>query len=275
MNQKELAISTMVLALGALGCSSDTTARQGALPWDDGHTQVVGPNGEVVDVATPEGDGCLKVGEEFADPANCIKPQDECESRAADVLLDTDGKVLDTLCYPAEGTISVAQLEASDGGVAQNQNNSVIVLDSNPDVDVAGDLSVDANNVYIYGDSPDTSVVDGDLTLDGNNAVVRGVRITGDVTVVKNDATFFYCVIEGNLTITGNNTVIAGCDVLGTLTIMGNNSKLVGNHLVHAPEIDGKGTQCDANLSAEDKDQSGTLEDSELGAPIQCGEKGK
>lgn len=270
MKQMKVATPWVILALTGLGCSSDTTNRSGAFPWDEGQVQVVGADREVTDVAIPEGDGCLRIGEEFSDPANCIKPQEECEGRSADVLLDAEGKVLDTLCYPKGDTITVAELAANDGDVAQNQNNAVIVLDSNPDVDLVGNLSVDANNVIIFGADPATSVVDGDLTIDGNNAVVRGVTLTGNVTVAKNNATFFFCVIEGDLTISANDTVIAGCDVLGKLTITGNNTKLVGNHFVNAPEIKGKNTKCEGNFEAADADGDGVLEAGEIGAPLSC-----
>ncbi len=272
MKQIKVATPWVFLALSVGGCDSDTTRRTSGLPWDEGHVQVVGADGEVSQVALPQGDECLvvKVGEEFAETETCAKPQQECEGRAADVLVDAKGNVLDILCYPATETTTVSELEASNGKVAQNQNNSVIVLNSDPAVDFVGDLAVDANNVILYGDDPATSVVDGSLGIDGNNAVVRGVRITGDVTITKNNATFFHCVIEGNLTINANNTVVAGCDVFGTVTITGGNTKLVGNHFVQAPQIKGQNTHCEANLMAEVAGDNGVIEGSELGQALDC-----
>lgn len=271
MKQIKVATPWVFLVASVCGCGSDTTRSTG-FPWDDGRVRVVGADGEVTEVARPRGDECLviKGGEEFADVENCVKPQDECEGRAADLLVDAKGNVLDILCYPAAETITVSELEANNGDVAQNQNNSVIVLNSDPAVDFTGDLAIDANNVILYGDDPATSVLDGNLGIDGNNAVVRGVRVTGDVTVTKNGATFFHCVIEGNLTINGNNTVIAGCDVLGSVTITGNNTKLVGNHLVQAPEVAGKNTHCEGNLEAKDANDDGAIEASELGQALSC-----
>ena len=129
--------------------------------------------------------------------------------------------------------LSVEQIEEQDGDVAQNQNNSVIVLDDQDDgADIVGDLSVDANNVVIYGDGAEHSLIEGDVYVDGNNIIVRGVRIQGAVEIVANNAIFLHCVIEGDVSISGNNAVLSACDVLGDVQVTGSNAQLTGNHVL-------------------------------------------
>ncbi|HEX6239334.1 MAG TPA: hypothetical protein VFZ61_00515 [Polyangiales bacterium] len=248
------------------GCGGGSKAH--TVPWDPTETRVIEDDGVVREVNTPNGDLCLNV-ETGAD--ECIKPQDECGDLPADVILDANGKVLEVICYPADDTLSVDQLDAQDGKVAQNQNNSVIALDDEDDgVDIQGDVSVDANNVVIYGEDPATSVIEGDVDVDGNNIIVRGVHIQGDVSIVANNAFFYYCVIEGNVTISGNNTVLVGCDVLGNVTITGNNSHVAGNRIVGSLSDKGKNTRCEQNVAATDANGDGVLDSSELGAALSC-----
>ncbi len=271
MKHSKVTTLCVIGALGGFGCDSGD-ARSGGLPWDEGKVQVVGADGEVTSVALPRGDECLvvKPGEEFADADNCVKPQEQCQGAAAEVLVDAQGKVIETLCYPGGATVSVTELAENGGELPQNQNGAVIVLDSEPGVDFQGDILLDGNNVILYGGDPDNAVVDGSLVVEGNNTIVRGVRITGDVDVRKNNSVFFHCVIEGDLIIQANNTVLAGCDVYGKITVAGNNTKLVGNRFVQAPEITARNTYCEANVRAVDENENGVLEPDELGDPLDC-----
>jgi hypothetical protein len=248
-----------------LGCG-DGGARSHIVPWGgDDATNVVHADGSVTTYQKPEGDDCIDL-----DGVICAEPQQECAD-AAELVLGTDGKVIETVCYPTEATLSVEQVEQKSGDIAQNENNAVIALDGTDDgVDLNGDLSVDANNVVVYGEGPDVSVIDGDVAVDGNNIIVRGVTIQGDVEIVANDAVFLHCAIQGNLVITGNNAVVAACDVLGDVEVRGNNAKLAGNHIAGTLTNGGKNTQCVENLSAHDADGDGVLESAELGAALAC-----
>ena len=264
MKLRNSAVFALLLS-AAQGCGGGTEAH--TVPWDPTETRVI-DDGRAREVRTPTGDLCLNV-ETGVD--ECIKPQDECGDKPADVILAADGKVLEIICYPGEETLSVDKLDAQDGKVAQNQNNSVIALDDADDgADIQGDVAVDANNVVIYGEDPATSVIAGDVDVDGNNIIVRGVHIQGDVSIVANNAFFYYCVIDGDVTIEGNNTVLVGCDVFGSVTIKGNNTHVAGNHIVGGLNDDGKNTRCEENVKASDANGDGVLDMSELGSPLSC-----
>ena len=56
-------------------------------------------------------------------------PENLVAEGAADLGLDDEGNLIDTICYPAGETLSVQDIEARDGNVAQNENNAVIALD--------------------------------------------------------------------------------------------------------------------------------------------------
>jgi hypothetical protein len=254
---------SLVVALLTAGCGAE--AHDPKVPWSDQRTQILTPDGQVKELAPASGTECLE------HEGECLKPQEKCGLEAVDIVLDSDGKVLDYLCYPGESTLAVEELEANDGDLAQHENNTVIVLDEHDDgADIDGDVSVDANNVVIYGDSAETAQIAGSLTLDGNNALVRGVRIQGDVTIVKNNATLAFCVIEGNLTITGNDTRLLGCDVLGQLNVTGNNTKIYGNRIVGPLASTGKNTDCTDNFSAADGNGDRIIAASEVGAALSC-----
>ncbi len=275
--QKRLAtFSFLLLALGcgALGCGGDGGARSHDVPWGDARTQVITPDRTISNFSPVTDDECLPYEDGAKDV--CIRPQEVCGEEAADVILDERGEVIDVICYPAGETVSVEQVEAAAGDIAQNQNNAVLVLDEVDDgVDLEGNLSVDANNVVVYGAGPDVSVISGDVTVDGNNTIVRGVRIQGDVNIVKNDNVFLFCVIEGNLTITGNNTRILGCDVYGDVTIVGNNTELASDRFAGDVSSTGSGLSCESNRYFDDKNGDFRVSDDELGDVFECGGKGE
>ncbi len=257
------------LCLLALGCG-DGGARSHEVPWGDNRAEVISPDRTISTFAPIAGDECLAY--EGATQDVCIRPQEVCGAEAADVIVDERGEVLDVICYPNEETVTVDEIEAEQGNIAQNENNAVLVLDEVDDgVDLEGNLDVDANNVVIYGGGPDVSVISGDVTVDGNNTLIRGVRIQGDVNVVKNDSVFVYCVIEGNLTISANNTRLLGCDVFGDIRITGNNTELAADRIAGKIENDGKNLSCASNRSFEDRDENMRVSDDELGDTITCG----
>jgi hypothetical protein len=258
-----------LLALAATACDNGG-ARSHSVPWGDDRTQVIDAEGNVTELEATAGDDCLDLENDV-----CIRPQEECDGRAADVVLDGRGELLEIICYPEEEILSVEEIEAQDGNVEQNQNDSVIVLDGIADgVDIAGDLSVDANNVVIYGDSAENSLIDGDVYVDGNNIIVRGVRIQGAVEIVANNAVFLHCVIEGDVSISGNNAVLSACDVLGNVQVTGQNAKLSGNRVTGELSDQGQNTICEENMAALDADEDGVLSESEIGAPISCRDAG-
>lgn len=260
-------VIAVLLCSGAVGCGGGSRAH--TVPWNPDETRVIEDDRGVYEVSSAEGAQCLDL--EHGTQDLCIKPQDKCGDEAADVVLDAKGELIEIICYPAEETLSVETLDAQDGKVAQNQNNSVIALDAEDDgVDIAGDVAVDANNVVIYGEDPRTSVIEGDVDVDGNNIIVRGVHIQGDVSIVANNAFFYHCVVDGDVTVAGNNAVFVGCDVLGNVRITGNNSHVAGNHIVGKLEDEGKNTRCEDNLSAKDGNADGVLEESELGSALSC-----
>lgn len=261
--------SLYALLLGSLAQGCGGGSRAHTVPWNPDETRVIEDDRDAYEVTAANGDQCLNVETGVEDL--CIKPQDECGEQAADVVLDANGKVLEIICYPAEATLSVETLDAQDGKVAQNQNDSVIALDDDDDgVDIAGDVAVDANNVVIYGEDPATSVIDGDVDVDGNNIIVRGVHIQGDVSIVANNAFFYHCVVDGDVTVSGNNAVFVGCDVFGNVTVKGNNSHVAGNHIVGNLVDEGKNTRCEENVAAADANSDGVLVETELGAPLAC-----
>jgi hypothetical protein len=252
--------------MSAVGCGS-SDAHSHTVPWgNDDTATLIDPDRKVTSYSIPEADGCVG-----PDADGCVEPREECAA-GAEVVIGSDGKVIETVCYPEGDTLTVEEIEAQSGNVAQNQNNAVIALDGADDgVDISGDLSVDANNVVVYGEGPSTSLIEGDVNVDGNNIIVRGVSIQGDVTIEANDAVFLHCVIEGDVVVIGNNAVIAACDIFGSVEVRGNNTKLAGNHLVGSLSDSGKNTECEENLRAGDADADGVLESGELGEALSCG----
>jgi hypothetical protein len=261
----------MTIALCALaltGCDDDDDGRASGLPWESPRTQVIAGGRAALEAEAPEGDECVQYRD------TCIKPQEECgEGVSSDVIVAEDGRVLAIVCYPPGRELSVEEVEAQNGDIAQNQNNAVIHFDElDDDVDLEGDLSIDANNVIVYGHGADVSVISGNLIADGNNIIVHGVRIHGDVEIPANNAFFVNCVIEGDLTITGNNAVVTSSDVLGTTSVQGNNADLTANRLVGALAVSGKNARCEENFAAADIDEDGVIDELEVGEALGCGD---
>lgn len=265
MKQVKTTTIGALVALGVTACDGGG-ARSHEVPWRHDRTHVIDADGNVTELGAVFGEDCLDL-----ENGLCIRPQDECDGRAADVVLDARGELLQVVCYPDEEILTVDQIEAQDGNVEQNQNNAVIVLDDIADgADIEGDLSVDANNVVIYGDSPERALIEGDVAVDGNNIIVRGVHIRGAVEIRANNAVFLHCVIEGDVRITGNNAVLSACDVLGDVEILGNNARVSGNRVTGALSDGGMNTTCEENVAAADADEDGVISEAEIGASIGC-----
>lgn len=232
-----------------------------------GEATYVGPT-EVV----PE-EGELTVGDETIDTTEG-KFCSDAEAKM-DVIV-VDGEVVDVICYPPpteENMTEVVADKQGDTEVPQNANDTVIVFDEATDGKIIeGDISVDGNNVAIYGNGPENTIIEGDLVLNGNNARVRGVRIKGNVIMDLNNIALLFCVVEGNIEVRDNNVTIAATDVMGNLIVTGNNAVLVQNRVQGNLEMEGKESYCDGNLAFEDKDSDLTVDDNEIGDPINCGE---
>jgi hypothetical protein len=179
----------------------------------------------------------------------CAEVRERCGEQAyADVVLGTDGQVLDVLCY--RGNAETQELGVPSVETATAGNNTVLVLDDVADgEDVIGDVVLLGNNAVVYGHGADVSRIGGNLAIDKNNAIVRGVAILGDVTISKNNAQLAFTEIFGDLTIEGNNTTLAECIVHGEVRIDGVNTVLVQNRFRGARTLAGKNLECNGNTS--------------------------
>ncbi len=258
------------LSIAACGGSEANTNGDPGSPYtsDGGKTVVIGDGKNGV-YSTPAGGGCVQVGNE------CVKPQDKCGADArADVIVDSTGKVIEIVCYPAA---SAPPTIDSNGDVdLSKQNKGVVAIDGADDgIDVAGNVTSSGNNVVVYGQGPAVSVIGGDVTAGGNNFSLRGVTVKKNVTVTGNNATMVLCVVEGDVTIEGNNAVIAECAIYGRLTIKGQNAILVSNRVAGGITIDGGNATCDANVLFSDANANHVIDSGELGAAISCSDKKK
>jgi hypothetical protein len=253
---------TSALASAACGGEQSHTA---VVPWATTPVEVRSPTGELVGSGTPDREGCVWIDDEF-----CVPVEAEC-SDGGELVVDGRGEVLDALCYPPAATLTPEAVDAEGGEIAQNLNDTVLVLDGLDDgADLSGDVHVDGNNVVIYGEGPGVSQLAGDLSIDGNSSLVRGVAIGGDVSVLKNNAAIAFSSVAGSLTVTANNTRLLGVTVLGDLVISGNNTSLVGVHVAGATTFTGKNTLCEESSAFADADGDGVADESELGAPLDC-----
>ena len=170
----QCSLSALMLVTAAVGCSSEPNSD---VPWAEQRTMVINASRTPVEVKPVSGDACLNYEDQ------CLKPNERCGKRGADIILDADGRLLDYVCYPGEADLSVEEIQAHQGNVAQNQNNAVIILDALDDgTDIEGGLSIDANNVVLYAEGPRTAVIGGSV-LDGTKPV-RGVALRGDLNIV-------------------------------------------------------------------------------------------
>lgn len=220
----------------ALGCGGETET-----PWEPDTARVINSDGTTEELGWS--DDCVEI-----ESGECIPVAEYCgDGNAADVYLDADGNVIETVCYPTGEETPVVDL-VTDGEIPQNENGAILVVSGDADSPAyEGDLSLDSNKLTLYGEDPATAVIDGNLKVDGNNALISGVTITGNLVVAKNDATISGCVVEGNLVIDGNNTVVVGCHVKGNIEVHGQNTSLSLNSVDGNIEDGGSGTECTDN----------------------------
>ena len=254
-------LGSMVLTT-ACGSSSDLSFDT---PYTPGSKTVVGKEPEPE--PTPFA-GCTDT--------TCKAADERCGANgAADVIVDSSGKVVDVICYGQDVSVDHVPVDSVPSYTSPG-NNAVIVIDGAADgTDVMGDVSLTGNNAIVYGAGPDQSVIGGTVDVEKNNAKIRGVRILGDVTIDKNDTKLLFCVIEGNLTITGNNTTLAECDVYGTVTITGNNTVLVKDRFGGTHELSAKNLTCSDVTRFDDANANYVVEDAEVQGPVDCGDADK
>lgn len=226
-------ITALLGTLFATACGGQTET-----PWEPDTARVVSPDG--TEEAVPWSDDCVEV-----ESGECIPVAEYCgEGNTADVYLDEEGNVVETVCYPTGEETPVVDL-VTDGEIPQNENGAILVVSGDADSPAyEGDLSLDSNRLTLYGDDPASAVIDGNVTVDGNNALISGVTVTGNLRVVLNDAQISGCVVEGNLIIEGNNTVVVGCHVNGNIEVAGQNTRLSLNSVDGNIENSGNGTEC-------------------------------
>jgi hypothetical protein len=252
-------ISTLLILAPLVACAAERS--EYVVPYTLGQALLIGP----------DKGGTLTSVDPNCDTDECRAVIDRCgdDEVFADVVLDSDGNVLDVLCYRAN--VSVRDLGTEPLENASAGNNTVLVFDDADDgIDVTGDVTLEGNNAVIYGQGSDVSVIGGDLLIEKNNAVARGVRIQGDVTITKNNTQLAFCQIDGNLNISGNNVTLAECVVHGEIRIDGNNTVLVQNDLAGTPIITGKNTSCNANRTFDDGNADLLVGDDELGPELVC-----
>lgn len=202
----------------------------------------------------------------------CVDAKSCADGERRDVVLDSAGKVVAVVCYPANANPPEVNAEGNVD-LGKTANGGVVAIDgANDGVDITGNVTSKGNNVVVYGSGPDVSVIGGNVSAEGNNFSMRGVRVKGDVTISGgNNATMVLCVIEGNLTITGNNNVVAECTVLGNITIVGNNNVLVGNEVGGAISVsEAKNLTCDGNVKWSDANANKIVDPGETGAALAC-----
>jgi hypothetical protein len=211
--------------------------------------------------------------------SGCVTlPSGECVDAKAcgagerrDVVVDSKGKVVAVVCYPADSAPPVVDAQGNVE-LGKTQNNGVVAVDDKADgVDITGNVTAAGNNVTVYGHGADVSVIGGDVTATGNNFAMRGVTVMGDVSVSGgNNATLVLCKVLGDVHIVGNNNVIADCDILGNVVIEGVNDTLVGNHVGGTITVGEKNEVCDGNTKWTDANANQTFDPGEAGAAVPC-----
>lgn len=237
-----------------------------AFTSDPGKTVVIGGTAAAAPNNAQSGTACVTLPS-----GQCVEAKSCGAGERRDVVIDSSGKVVAVVCYPATSTPPVID---GDGNVelGKTDNGGIVSVDGNADgVDIRGNVSAPGNNVTVYGHGAGVSVIGGSVTATGNNFALRGVTVQGNVEVSGNNATLVLCSVQGNVHIVGNNNVIANCDVFGDIVIEGVNNTLVGNHVLgHIQISDAKNLVCDANLTWTDTNANKTFDAGEAGAALTC-----
>jgi hypothetical protein len=271
---KASVLGSVIAIAFACGCGGDDAAAvppgdNSAYTSDPGKTVVVGGSAAAAPGGAQAGTGCVTLPS-----GECVEAKSCAAGERRDVVVDSSGKVVAVVCYPADSTPTVVDGQGNVD-LDKNDNGGVVALDGTADgVDIAGNVTAAGNNITVYGHGADVSVIGGNVSATGNNFAMRGVTVQGSVEVTGgNNATLVLCVVHGNIHIVGNNNVIANCDVLGDIVIEGVNNTLVGNHVGGKITIgDAKNQVCDGNLKWTDANGNKTFETGEAGAPLSCSE---
>ncbi|MDF2692621.1 MAG: hypothetical protein K0S65_1004, partial [Labilithrix sp.] len=133
----------LAFTLVLVACGSDDEApAQADTPYTSApnKTVVIGANGGTV-VTTPSGNDCVQLPS-----GECVKPQDKCKpGERADVVVDSGGKVVEILCYPAAE--NPTPIDGQGNVELGKDNKAVVSIDGADDgVDVAGDVTSKGNN---------------------------------------------------------------------------------------------------------------------------------
>lgn len=276
--------AVLASAFVATGCQRQVAASGAPQnPYDEERTTVIGTDGAGAEVRgstdAPLQDGdCVLVGNEcvVVDGTGTYCEGGGGAGGPADAIV-VDGEVVETICYPPpkEGAPEVTVDADQDGDldIPQNANNTTVIFDEETDgTAIQGNITIDGNNVGVYGNGPENTVIDGDVTLDGNNVRLRGLTITGDLLMPKNNTAAVLVVVLGNVVIEGNNNVLAASDVYGDLNVTQNNVTLVQNRVQGDFNAAGGNPECTANRAFSDANQDQSIQDSELGDALACGE---
>lgn len=205
----------------------------------------------------------------------CVEAEKCKDGERRDVILDSAGKIVDVVCYPASTNPPVIN-DQGNVELDKNDNGGVVAIDGAADgVDIAGNVTAAGNNVVVYGEGPDVSVIGGSVTATGNNFSMRGVTVQGNVEIGGgNNAAMVLCVVHGNIKIVGNNNVVADCDVLGDIIIEGVNNTIVANHVGGQIIVtEAKNDVCDGNTKWNDANSNKIFDAGEAGAALTCGGK--
>lgn len=257
---------TVALVLTACGGDDAQVGDNTPYTSDPNKTVVVGGAAQGGSAAQASS-GCVTLPS-----GECVDAKGCAEGERRDVIVDSKGKVVAVVCYPADATPPEVN---SDGNVNldRNENNGVVAIDgANDGVDIKGNVTAAGNNVVVYGEGAGVSIIGGNVDAGGNNFSLRGVTVKGNVHVVGNNATLVLCMVEGNVIFEGNNNVIADCSVLGNIEIRGVNNTLVSNEIGGTVSVgDDKNTVCDGNVVWTDANSNKLLDPGESGAAITCG----
>ena len=248
----------MCLLLALCACSS--SSREQVLPYPVGQAMVFG---------APEGGATMTIDAVCADET-CQAVLDECGVSAyAEVVLDTQGNVLDVMCYPAD--VDLREIGAAPFETIGEESGTVFVFDALEDgADVLGDVRVTGDDDVLYGAGAEVSVLAGDLHIDGERTVLRGLTIRGDVTIDKNDAKLSLVQINGDLTINGNGVTLSESVVHGDVLVVGSHAVLARNLLEGVGSLTGTNLACSLNQRFDDSDGDRVIDDAELGVEVAC-----
>jgi hypothetical protein len=265
-------ISLALIGFGVFAaCGGDDGAVQGDnTPYTSDPNKSVVVGGSTPSDAQVGTTGCVTLPD-----GRCVDAEKCKDGERRDVIVDSAGKIVDVVCYPANSNPPVIE-QQGDVDLSKTDNGGVVAIDGAADgVDITGNVTSAGNNVVVYGEGPDVSVIGGNVTATGNNFSMRGVTVQGNVEIGGgNNAAMVLCVVHGNIKIVGNNNVVADCDVLGDIIIEGVNNTIVANHVGGQIIVtDAKNDVCDGNKKWTDANSNKVFDAGEAGEALTCGDK--